>query len=317
MKSKIGKHGSYRDIIPISTILGITLIIMAIMQRNFFSLRNFSLLCRQLSPYIFITMSQTIIMIIGGMDFSAGSMLSLSTCIFATNLHYGIWNVPAIIAILAICGTFSSLIGLLISWFKLPSIVVTLATSFVLTGAALAFLPTPGGTIPRDIAIFLTSDFGHVPVSLIAIIFFVLLWVYVKRSSVGLLLFSVGANKEAARISGLSVHKAYLFGYFLSGVLSAMAGLMLSAITMSGDPTIGTYMMLNSVTAAVLGGVSFSGGKGKMVGAIAGAIVVGMLVNILFYLGITGFYKYVVQGLILILAVSTKIRNRHAAAAAA
>ena len=95
--------------------------------------------------------------------------------------------------------------------------------------------------------------------------------------------------------------------------MSAMAGLMLSGITMSGDPTIGTSMTLNSVTAAVLGGVSFSGGEGKMVGAVAGAVVIGMLVNILFYLGITGFYTYVVQGLILILAMSAKIRNHRAA----
>jgi ribose transport system permease protein len=306
IRKNMARHG---DLIPIYSILLVMIVVMAIFQPNFFSFGNFSLLCRQLSPYIFIAISQAVIMIIGGMDFSVGAMVSLSTCIFATNLNHGTWNIPVLVAIVLICGTIGALTGLLISWFKLPSIVVTLATSFILVGGALLFLPTPGGAVPPDIAGWLTGDIGFVPVPLIIMALLIALWAYIRRSSIGLLLFAVGANKEAARISGLSVHKAFIVAYFLGSVMSSMAGLMLSAITMSGDPSIGTPMTINSVTAAVLGGVSFSGGQGKIVGAVAGAIVVGMLVNILFYLRVTGFYTYVVQGVILILAVAANSRS--------
>ena len=164
--------------------------------------------------------------------------------------------------------------------------------------------------MPPEIAMWLTGNLGFVPVSAIIISIAIAVWAYIRKSSLGVLLFAVGYNKEAARKSGLPMHKAYFAAYFLSGVMSALAGLMLSAITMSGDPTIGVPMTIISVTAAVLGGLSFSGGQGKIAGAVAGAIVVGMLVNVLFYLKITGFYTYVVQGVILIIAVAVNSRRK-------
>jgi len=302
-----------QDLVPIYSILLVMIFIMAFIQPNFFSVGNFSSLFTQLSPYIFIAIAQSLIMIIGGMDFSVGAMVSLSTCIFATSLHHGAWNPPLIVVIVLICGALSALTGLLISWFKLPSIIVTLATSFALSGIALLFLPTPGGLMPPDIALWLTGNLGFIPVSAILIAATVAIWAYIRKSSLGLLLFAVGYNKDAARKSGLSLHKAYFAAYFMSGVMSAMAGLMLSSITMSGDPTIGIPMTIISVTAAVLGGLSFNGGQGKIAGAVAGAIVVGMLVNLLFYLKITGFYTYVVQGAILIIAVAVNSRRKRVA----
>ncbi len=309
MIKKIAKK--YQDLIPIYVVMLIMICLNAFSQQNFFSGATLTRLVKQLSPYVFISMAQMCVMIIGGMDFGLGALVSLSTCLFATNLLHGLaGNIFAIVVIIVFCGAIDALIGLTISKFNLPTIVVTLATSFVFQGLALYVLPTAGGEIPSNIAYTLVSTAAGIPVPLILMAAFLGIWYIVRRSSAGLLIFAVGDNKKAAFSSGLNVHKAYAISFFLSGVFAAMSGLMLSAITMSGDPTIASDMTINSVTAAVLGGVTFSGGRGKMSGAVAGAVVVGMLVNVLFYLNITGFYTYVVQGAILLLAVAMNNRRK-------
>ncbi|GHV80666.1 hypothetical protein AGMMS49944_24570 [Spirochaetia bacterium] len=202
----------------------------------------------------------------------------------------------------------SAISGMVVYKFKLPGIVVSLAFSFIWSGVALRIMNVPGGYIPNEIVEALTSNLGgFFPVPFLLVIVVVVLWHSVKRSTLGVLIYAVGNNREGAFASGLSVLKAYLFCYGFSGFIIGLAGLMLCAITTSGDPTIGAPLTINSVTAAVLGGIAFSGGKGKIIGSVFGGMVVGMLVNVLFYLRVPGHYTYVVEGVILIFAVAANV----------
>lgn len=294
----------HAELVPIYVVMILMIAINIWKQPNFFAIGSLTRLCNQLAPYLFIGMAQMCVMIIGGMDFALGGLVSLSTCIFAkTMVENELANFPRILLVILLIGLIDACVGWIIGTFGLPTIVVTLATSFVFEGLALGILPTPGGYISAEVAGFLTGRLTVLPVALLVCALFVALWAVFRRSSLGLLVYAVGKNKSAAFYSGLPVRRAYVTAFFLSGIFAAMAGLMLSARTMSGDPTIANDMTINAVTAAVLGGVTFSGGEGKMAGTIAGAVVVGMLVNVLFYLNITGFYTYFVQGVILMISV--------------
>lgn len=295
---------NYGDLIPIYIVMLIMIGINVWKQPSFFSIHTLTRTCNQLAPYIFISMAQMCVMLIGGMDFALGGLVSLSTCFFAkTMVENAAFNIPVIVGVILAIGCMDACVGFIIGYFKLPTIVVTLATSFIFEGLALGVLPTPGGYVSPQVAKFLTGRVGSISVAFLVCAIFVVLWSLFRRSSLGLLVYAVGQNKKAAFSSGFNTTAAYVIAFFLSGVLAAMAGLMLCARTMSGDPTIANDMTINAVTAAVLGGVTFNGGEGKLAGTIAGAIIVGILVNVLFYLNITGFYTYFVQGLILVVAV--------------
>lgn len=301
IKTFLKNHG---ELVPIYVVMLIMIGINVWKQPSFFSVRTLTRTCNQLAPYIFISMAQMCVMLIGGMDFGLGGLVSLSTCFFArTMVENTALSVPVVLAVILAVGLIDACVGFVIGHFKLPTIVVTLATSFIFEGLALGILPTPGGFVNPAVAQFLTGRIGSISVAFLVCVLFNILWYLFRRSSFGLLVYAVGQNKKAAFSSGMHVTQAYVIAFFLSGVLAAMAGLMLCARTMSGDPTIANDMTINAVTAAVLGGVTFNGGEGKMAGTIAGAIVVGILVNVLFYLNITGFYTYFVQGLILVIAV--------------
>ncbi len=294
----------YGELIPIYIVMLLMIGINVWKQPNFFAVATLTRTFNQLAPYIFISMAQMCVMLIGGMDFALGGLVSLSTCFFAKIMvESDLTNIPRIIAVILLVGIMDACVGYVIGHFKLPTIVVTLATSFVFEGLALGILPTPGGYISPGIASFLTGRIGPVSVAFLVCAVFVALWYMIRRSSVGLLIYAVGQNRNAAFSSGLNVTWGYVAAFFISGVLAALAGLMLCARTMSGDPRIANDMTINAVTAAVLGGVTFNGGEGKLAGTIAGAVVVGILVNVLFYLNITGFYTYFVQGVILVISV--------------
>ena len=292
------------ELIPIYIVMLIMVAINVWKQPTFFKPATFARICNQLAPYIFMGMAQMCIMVLGGMDFGLGALVSLSTCIFATFMvENNTTNTFVIIGIILLIGCIDACVGYIVGRFNLPTIVVTLATSFVFEGLSLLVLPTPGGFINASTSKLFIGKIGIFPASLIWCAIFAVIWVLIRKSSIGMLIYATGNNKKSAFSSGLNVKWGCVLAFFVSGILAAMAGLMLCSRTMSGDPTIANDLTINAVTAAVLGGVTFSGGEGKLAGVIAGSIVVGILVNVLFFLNITGFYTYFVQGIILILSV--------------
>jgi ribose transport system permease protein len=252
-------------------------------------------------PLALVSMAQAILMLTGGISLAIGAMVSLGAVIAATTMT-GPLGVPGGIAAVALAGfAIGAFCGVIAIRLRLPAIIVTLAASFIIAGAALLILPRPGGAIPGWFSDLLA---GNTPAALILLILAALSWKLYLATPLGLSLYAAGENPVGAYRAGVPVDAARIMAYALSGLLSTLAGLFIAAQTGSGDPVIGQAFTLNSIAAAVLGGVGFLGGRGTMRGAIAGSLLLSVMINVMFFLGFPPVAQYVAQGLIIIGAVA-------------
>jgi ribose transport system permease protein len=198
--------------------------------------------------------------------------------------------------------------GLIVVKLRLPAIVVTLAGAFIIGGIALLVLPRPGGAVPGWLSDLLA---GNTPAAFALLVGVVALWKLYLKTPLGLSLYAAGDNPVGAYRSGVATDAALVAAYTISGVLSTCAGLFVAAQTGSVDPLIGQAFTLNSIAAAVLGGIGFLGGRGTMRGALAGSLLLSVMINVMFFLGFTPVAQYVAQGLIIVGAVALpQLRGR-------
>ncbi|RWO13282.1 MAG: ABC transporter permease [Mesorhizobium sp.] len=252
-------------------------------------------------PLALVAMAQAILMLTGGISLAIGAMVSLGAVIAATTMT-GPLGVAGGAAAVALAGIgIGGATGLIVVKLRLPSIVVTLAGSFVIGGAALLILPRPGGAIPEWLSELLA---GNTPAAFVLLVLIVLLWKLYLATPLGLSLYAAGENPVGAYRSGVPVDGARVAAYAISGLLCTGAGLFVAAQTGSGDPVIGTAFTLNSIAAAVLGGIGFLGGQGTMRGALAGSLLLSLMISVMFFLGFTPVAQYVAQGLVIIGAVA-------------
>jgi ribose transport system permease protein len=248
---------------------------------------------------------ETIVVLVGGFDLSVGAVLSLVNVLVATQLRAGAWSGIAITALaLALGAAAGCTNGLLVGFLGLSSIIATLATSFVFSGAALLLLPEPGGTVPTAFSLMFTGDFANVPNALVVLLVVVLVWFLIKRTRLGTAMYAIGSDSESSRASGLNVRFSLFWLYALSGLFYGIAGVFLSALTASGDPNLGAPMTLSVFAAVVVGGTVLGGGRGGAVGSIIGAFIIALIADILFAVNISSFYTYIFTGLLLVVAVS-------------
>jgi ribose transport system permease protein len=209
---------------------------------------------------------------------------------------------PGGIVAVALVGLVAGgLMGAIVAYLRLPAIIVTLASSFIITGIALILLPRPGGFIPDWFSDLLA---GHTPFAFLMLMLTLIAWKLFLLTPTGLGIYAAGDNPVGAYRSGVAVDRVRLTAFALSGLLTAMAGLFVAAQTGSGDPVIGTPFTLNSIAGAVLGGVGFLGGKGTMRGAVCGSLILSLMINVMFFMGFPPVAQYVAQGLIIVGAVA-------------
>jgi len=259
-------------------------------------------------PLAFAAMAQSVVIISGGIDLSVGSLISLVNVVAAKYMvHMSLREALGFAALLlvgsAAAGAFT---GSLIVLSRVPDIVVTLAMLFVWAGVALQVLQIPGGGAPLP---YLQLGTGHwwsqwIPSGLVILLLgFALLWLPLRWARPGLAVYSVGSNRNAAYLSGVSVSRTRIFAYALGGLFAGLAGLALTSTAGIGDPNAGQYYTLNSVAAAVLGGVSLVGGVGGLVGPIAAAFVVTLVKTMLILKGVDQNWAQVIQGTLIIVVV--------------
>lgn len=252
-------------------------------------------------PLALVAMAQAILMLTGGISLAIGAMVSLGAVIAATMMT-GPLGVAGGAAAVALIGLgIGAATGFIVVKLRLPAIVVTLAGSFIIGGAALLILPRPGGAIPEWLSDLLA---GNTPTAFVLLVLIILLWKLYLATPLGLSLYAAGENPVGAYRSGVPVDGARIAAYAISGLLCTGAGLFVAAQTGSGDPVIGTAFTLNSIAAAVLGGIGFLGGQGTMRGALAGSLLLSLMISVMFFLGFTPVAQYVAQGLIIIGAVA-------------
>jgi ribose transport system permease protein len=252
-------------------------------------------------PLALVSMAQAILMLAGGVSLAIGAMVSLGAVIAATTMA-GPLGVACGTALVMVAGlAVGAACGIIVVRLGLPAIVVTLAASFIVGGAALLILPRPGGAIPAWLSDLLAGD---TPVAALLVIVAVVFWKLYLATPLGLSLYAAGENPDAAYRAGVPVDAARITAYAVSGLLATCAGLFVAAKTGSGDPVIGEAFTLNSIAAAVLGGVGFLGGKGTMRGALAGSLLLSVMINVMYFLGFPPVAHYIAQGLIIIGAVA-------------
>lgn len=263
-------------------------------------------------PLVYLAIGQAIVVIAGGIDLSVGAMLILTNSIAAQLMLDQPLGVTLAVAVLVILigAVINGVVGWVITVSRVPDIVVTLATSFILSGAALLVLPSPGGGTSEGFrAIFTGSGSGSGSTfwpSLLAIAIPMALaaW-WMKGSRTGLSLYATGSSLGAAYLSGVRTGRAKMVSYAVGGGFSALAGLSALAITGSGESraATGSIFTLRSVAAIVLGGVALTGGIGSVVGAVAAGIILFTLSPILSAMGIDPNTGQVVQGVLIVVVM--------------
>lgn len=311
----LGHRTSWRDNvnlwdgIPFYLLIAL-LIVIFIIQPNVLSVTGLTLLLSASIPLVLAAVAQMFIITCGEIDLGIGSFTGLVNVITAVVLAKHPF--VGILLFLALITAYV-LLGLLIHFRTLPGIVVTLGASFVWLGVAIQILPTPGGEVPTPIINFFDWSNMYVPGPIVFMVVIALATNFLLyRSRYGAVLRGAGSNADAIGHAGWSVAmtKGILFG--LAGLAAVLAGLALSANTTSGDANNGASFVLLSIVAVIIGGGEFSGGVVKPAGAVAGAVVVGLISSLLTFLHVSSNYQIGVQGLVLILALAVRaVRARY------
>jgi ribose transport system permease protein len=273
--------------------------------RDFLTLTNLDNLVRQVAVFAILSVGQLFVILTAGIDLSVGSVLGLSGGVTALLLANGVSIPLAILGGLGVGLAVGLINGLLVTRLYLPPFIATLGMLGVarglvllLTGAkTIAPLPDAFTAIANGYILGLPSLFWILVLVTIASAF------VLERTVFGRYVYAVGSNAESARLSGVPVNYVLLAVYSISGLLAGFAGVLTASRLGAGIPTAGTGYELNAIAGAVIGGASLSGAKGRVIGAVLGALIMGLLANGGNLLGIDPFYLQIAIGLLIILAV--------------
>ncbi len=254
---------------------------------------------------VLVAMGQTCVLLAGGLDLSIGAIVSLVDCFAASVMGDSVVGILVTVVASLALGTLAGAVnGVLIAYARLEPLISTFSTLFIYGGLALLLRPQPGGHIADNFAVVLTGSLGVLPdAAIVLALLLLLVWAPVFRSRLGRFITAIGDSSDSAFASGLPVQRVRLATYMLSGFFAATAGLFLAAETTSGDASIGSLYTLNSLAAAVLGGVALSGGRGSVVGAILGGIILSVILNLLSVLGVPSFWQNLIEGCLLALVL--------------
>jgi ribose transport system permease protein len=257
------------------------------------------------APTVLVSAAQAVIVLIGELDLSVGAGVSMLNCALTTFPELAGWGLlPSIAATLGIALVAGAINGALVAFLRLPSLIVTFATSAIWFGVALIFRPQPGGGVVESYGDFYAGNILGVPVALILILLALGAWSALQRLPLGRQLLAVGSNPIAAFHAGIDVRWVKFRGYCIAWCLVFLSALAISAQTMSGDSRLGLPYTLTSIAAVVIGGISLAGGRGSVWGAAFGALSLGLVANIIYFAGIPSIYQEFFKGVVILIALS-------------
>lgn len=286
-------------------VLVVLLFVYAAVQPSVLSVTGINTIADEAATVAIAAAGETLIVLAGGFDLSVGSALSLVNVLIATRIFDSPGSeLSMILLALAVGAGIGAVNGILVTVLRIPSIVATLAMLFFWGGVALLILSQPGGSVPFQFVTWFTGNsFNVIPNAIILLVVLVLFWLYLKRTRFGRAIYAVGGDPAAAAANGIRVKTTLMAVYILGGMLYGLAGAFLSAQSASGDPNVGTPLLLSVFAAVVIGGTAFGGGKGDLVGSIFGAFILYLIADVLFAVGISSFYTNIMNGTVLLVAV--------------
>ena len=268
---------------------------------SFFTRQNIFNVLRQISTNLFLACGMTMVIILGGIDLSVGSIIALSGCISAGCVAR--YNLPLPIALL-----MGLLVGLLVGMFNgaviskttIPAFIVTLATMNIAKGLAYVYTGgSPVRVVTKEWQFLGAGYVGIFPTPVvILVIVLIITAIIMNKTKMGRHMYAVGGNQQAAEFSGIKVEKVKFFVHAFSGLMAGLAGIVLASRMYSGQPTAGDGAEMDAIAAVVVGGTSMAGGSGKI-----GGLIIGVLNNGLNLLNVNSFWQYVVKGVVILLAV--------------
>lgn len=282
-------------------------IFLSIFANGFLSVENLINVTRQISMVGIVSVGMSCIILTGGIDLSAGSVLAATGCMTAylmVNLQMNMY--AACIIGIAMGGTIGLVNGFLITKLLLPPFVATLATQTAARGLAYIIThATPIFGFPKAFEFIGQGYVGAIPTPVIIMIIILFIgFVILYKLPFGRHVYAIGGNEEAAKLVGINADRVKIIVYLLQGLLVGLAGVVYLSRMNTGIPSSGANFELDVITAVILGGVSVTGGEGKLRGVVLGVLIMGILSNGLIILNVQEYYQWLIRGLVLVLAVA-------------
>lgn len=305
-RNAMANLGYWWDKVGIFAVLILLCAFMAVMAPSFLSIDNGLNVARSVSINAILAAGMTMIIITAGIDLSVGSILAVSG---VAGVLLFVSGTPSILAVLGgiLVGAFAGFInGAFVAWLALPAFIVTLGSMTYLRGIAYSLLEGQP---------LIASDLGYrgigngavagIPTPVVVmVVVYVVFWFILERTTFGRHVYAVGGNIEAARLAGINVKRVLAWVYTIAGAAAGLAGIIFSARVLSAQPTAGESYELDAIAAVVLGGTSLMGGRGRILGTLVGALIIGVLSNGLVLMNVPFFYQLIVKGLVIVLAVA-------------
>jgi ribose transport system permease protein len=272
---------------------------------------NISNIISQSTALMLTSVGQSFVIIGGGFDFSVGGVVSLTTCIVATQMKdSGISMFLVVILALFVGALLGGINGTGVALFRINPFIMTLGTMSVAQGAAFLLREYPGGYVPPVYRKGMTETIGFIPVPVLLMLGAVIVGIVLfKKTRFGRYTYAIGGNDESARAAGINVNGIRVSTFVVSALFATIGGLFMAARIASGDPRIGESFPLDSITAVVLGGVIIGGGRGSLIGVVAGVFLIVVLNNVLTLFDVSPYYQYIVKGVLLGVAVAVTFRK--------
>jgi ribose transport system permease protein len=288
-------------------VLVVMVVVFSALSRDFYSFLNISTMLTNIAFSGIVAATLTLIMITGGLDISIGGNIALTSCLVAYLFDTG--GLPAGVAVVlglvmgALVGMFN---GFFITRLDLNPIITTLGTMAITRGLGYVLTKSRSILILEPVTEFIgRRSIAMVPVPLILfIVIYAVLTIVLSRSKFGRKIYVIGANQDAAIVSGIKVNRVKFLLYLFSGIAASLSGIILAGQTAVGMPQHATGTELDVITAVLLGGTALSGGKGNILGTLAGVLILGVLYNGFTMIGFRYVHIRLFQGILLILVVS-------------
>ncbi len=291
---------------------GILLFVTASMSDVFFTQRNLSNLMRQAVTNGLLSLGMLVVILTGGIDLSVGPIVALTGIMVSGMFNQGL-PLPLAIGVCLVVGVIAGAAnGFFIARFKLQPFIVTLAMLGTLRGLVFVYSDIPiTPTDPSFRALLGAGFVGPFPISaLIMLSCYPIVWFFLNRTRQGRAIVAIGGNEEAVRLAGISVSWHIFLAYMISGLFSALAGVLLAMRLGIAQPSVGAGFELNAIAACVIGGAILGGGGGSTVGTLGGVVTLGLIDNLLNLFNVQSYYQQIFKGLIILIAVLARRKER-------
>ncbi|MED4603127.1 ABC transporter permease [Paenibacillus validus] len=308
-----------RQILGLLIFIGTIFVAMSIVSDRFLTYTNLLNVLQQSAFVMIVALGMTFVLTTGGIDLSVGSIIGISGGTTAWMLHHDVNIVLAILSGLIVGGVIGITNGLVITKLKISPFIVTLAMMVIVRGILFVW------TEATPFRNYMKSNFGFLgqgrilnvqfPVIVAVVLFVILLFLY-RRMKFGRHILALGSSEESVRVSGLHVDKLRIKVYALSGVIAALAGILLASRLTTVQPEMGKNYELEALVAVIIGGTSLAGGKGSLTGTVLGTLILFLIKNSLNLLNVDPFWETIVIGVIILVAVSVNFwgelfRSKH------